>query len=290
MVKSMTAYARVADEGPLGQMVWELRSVNNRYLEVNLRLPETLRPHEARLRARIGEVLGRGKLDATLKFSPAAAAQSLQIDEPAVDQLVTAIRQVTDRIGGMHTSPLDPMALLQWPGIARQRQSLDTEQLVEWVSATLDEALEELIAHRRREGAQLQRVIESKLAELQTRCDAVKQRYPLALSASTEKLRARVLELSEQVEPQRLEQELAILAQKADIAEELDRLAIHIAETAATLQRDEPIGRRLDFLMQELNRETNTTGAKSIDAQITQQVVDMKVLVEQMREQVQNIE
>ena len=288
MIRSMTAFARQEAGTGQGALSWELRSVNHRYLEMGIRLPDELRAAEPAVRARINERLGRGKVDAVCRFQPAAAsATPVELDTDNLARLLAACKQVDAQLP--QPAPLNPVELLRWPGVMRE-EKLDAGPLMEAALSLLDKTLDELVASRETEGEKIHGLM------LQ-RCDAIhklvaqaRKRLPEITAALREKLVARLAELDTPADPGRLEQELVFLVQKLDVDEEMDRLAGHIEEVRDVLQRDEPVGRRLDFLMQELNREANTLGSKSAAAETTNISVELKVLIEQMREQVQNTE
>lgn len=288
MTRSMTAFARHEEQTSLGSLSWEIRSVNHRYLETSFRLDENFRPLEMAMRKLIGDTLSRGKVEVTLRYrAPEQQQENIDINDTLAQAVISRYQQ----LASMADAPaaLDMMKVLQWPGVI-QTESLDQEALSEWVMQSLKQALADLLATREREGAALQQMIEQRCTQIDEIADQVRQRMPEILQAYRDKLQERVKDLAVNLEPERLEQEMVLLAQKSDVAEELDRLQNHVNEVSHVLQRDEPIGRRLDFLMQELNREANTLGSKSIDTSTTRFSVDLKVLIEQMREQIQNIE
>jgi uncharacterized protein (TIGR00255 family) len=288
MIRSMTAFARAEAETAAGALAWELRSVNHRYLEVSLRLPEELRSLEPQVRERVGKALGRGKVDAGLRFRPAAeAGAALELDPEVVERVGRACAAIGSQLGQIQ--PLNPLELLRWPGVLRETER-DLTPLAEAAMALLDRALAELRATREREGAQIHDLLTSRCAAMEALVQEERTRLPAVRARLRDKLSARLAELQAQVDQDRLEQELVFLAQKMDVDEELDRLEGHIAEVRRVLERPEPVGRRLDFLMQEFNREANTLGSKSADADTTRTAVELKVLIEQMREQVQNVE
>ena len=288
MIRSMTAFARQEAVTAQGTLSWELRSVNHRYLEMGIRLPDELRAAEPAVRARINERLGRGKVDIACRYQPAAAAAApVELDADNLDRLLAACKQVAAQLP--QSAPLNPVELLRWPGVVRAEE-IDTRPLVEAALALLDRTLDELVTSRETEGEKI-------LGLLQQRCDALsvlvaqaRNCLPEIRTALRKKLEARLAELDTPADPGRLEQELVFLVQKVDVDEEMDRLDGHIEEVRDVLQRNEPVGRRLDFLMQELNREANTLGSKSAAAETTNISVELKVLIEQMREQVQNTE
>ncbi|KXX66287.1 YicC/YloC family endoribonuclease [Marichromatium gracile] len=288
MIKSMTAFARESSQSALGELTWELRTVNHRYLESMLRLPEELRALDTRIRARLGERLHRGKVDCALRFNPGAGAPvALELNRPLVEQLLAAGDALAG-LSGRDTRPT-PFELLRWPGVIRE-QERDLDQIGAAAMALLDQAIDGLIATREREGARLAQLVRERCDRLEVCVVRVRTRMPEVIAETRARLAERLAELREELDEGRLEQEIVLVATKLDVDEEMDRLTAHIAEVRSVLERDEPIGRRLDFLMQELNRETNTIGSKSSDVEITRTVVDMKVLIEQMREQIQNIE
>ena len=288
MILSMTSFARSESDTEFGKLRWELRSVNHRYLDVSLRMPEELRSLELRVRERVGERLKRGKVECNLRFQALdTQSRNLSIDHELVKRLAAAIHETTIHIPT--PAPIDMLEVLRWPGVMQQ-QEVDQEPLYEAVIALLDEALDDMVDNRAREGEKLKTVI------LQ-RCDAIdalvvkmNALLPTLREQLGRKLKERLAELQIEVEPGRLEQEIVIQAQKMDVDEELDRLSAHVSEVRHVMGRDEPVGRRLDFLMQELNRESNTLGSKSNDAEVTRTSVELKVLIEQIREQIQNIE
>jgi uncharacterized protein (TIGR00255 family) len=284
----MTAFARQEAELDSGTLAWELRSLNHRYLEVSLRLPEELRALESAVRERVSARLGRGKVDCSCRYRPAATGNApVEIDDNNLERLLEACQGVSGRLP--EAAPLNALELLRWPGVVRETET-DTAPLQGAALELLDRALEELLACREREG-------ENIAGLLQQRCDAmaeqvvhVRSLVPEIRSGLRSKMEARLAELDVEADPGRLEQELVLQLQKIDVDEELDRLDSHIAEVLRVLNGKGPIGRRLDFLMQELNREANTLGSKSVAVATTNVSVELKVLIEQMREQVQNVE
>jgi len=288
VTRSMTAFARYEEQTDLGTLSWEIRSVNHRYLEVGFRLDESFRPLEMAMRKFISDTLGRGKVEVALRYkSPEQQQDSLEINEALAERVISRYQQLAALSD--NAAPLDLMKVMQWPGVI-ETPSLDQEALSERVMASLQKALIDLVDTREREGAALQIMIEQRCQQIHRIAEEVRERMPEILQNHRQKLQERVQDLAINLEPERLEQEMVLLAQKSDVAEELDRLQNHVREVESVLQRDEPIGRRLDFLMQELNREANTLGSKSIDTDTTRYSVDLKVLIEQMREQIQNIE
>ncbi len=284
----MTAFARQEWQTEQGDITWEIRSVNHRYLEVALRLEDKFRPLEMQIRKLFNDKLGRGKVDAVLRYK-APEQQNASVDfDP---NLAKALIESCDQLAQMseRTAPIDPLKVLQWPGVIKSG-TLDQTMLNKAVLASLNDAVQELIATRQTEGAALEKMIQQRCDEIDAIANATRRQMPEILEQQRNRLSEKVAELNVNLDPERLEQEIVLLAQKSDVAEELDRLQSHIVEVKNVLQRNEPIGRRLDFLMQELNREANTLGSKSIDTETTRHSVDLKVLIEQMREQIQNIE
>jgi uncharacterized protein (TIGR00255 family) len=288
MIASMTGFARHERSGPFGTLVCEIRSVNHRYLDATLRLPDSCRALETELRQALARDLKRGKVDCTLQQrSPQADVAALDIDQAALDRLLARLRQLNTALG--QTAQVDPIELLRWPGVLRETEN-NTEQLQQAVREVFARTLADLAGARAREGARLAALIETRCAALAEMVTGLRIRLPEAQARIGQRFTERVLELKAQVDPDRIEQEIALLLQRFDVAEELDRLTGHIEETRRTLAGTEPAGRRLDFLMQEFNREANTLSSKSQDLETTRTAVEMKVLIEQMREQVQNIE
>lgn len=285
---SMTAFARSTIQTHWGELCWEIRSVNHRYLEQNLRLPEELRGLEPRVRERINHRLRRGKCDAVLRFQAQGdGGQELSLDLNLARQLVRAAEQLAEL--SEDGRGLSTAQLLQWPGIL-QAPPLDAESLSEEVIQLLDTALTQLLAHRAREGEQIAALIERRCVDVLAEVDQVRAILPDILQAQRERLLARLEEARQKLDAERLEQEMLLLAQKMDVAEELERLETHVKEVRQTIANPGTIGRRLDFLMQEMNREANTLGSKSIHEATTLASVNLKVLIEQMREQIQNVE
>jgi uncharacterized protein (TIGR00255 family) len=288
MIASMTGFARRELAGSFGTLVCEIRSVNHRFLDASLRLPDSCRPLEPELRQAIAQTLKRGKVDCTLNLRATEfSATSLEIDETALAQLLTRLRALSAALPS--EARVDLVELLRFPGIVRQ-EGLDPELLFPPVRAVFSDTLQELARTRAREGARLAGVIEQRVAQLQLMVDAIRARLPEVRVRLRQRFDERLAELGAALDRDRLEQEVLLLLQRVDCDEELDRLGGHIVETLRALQSEEPAGRRLDFLMQELNREANTLSSKSPDLETTRTVVEMKVLIEQMREQVQNVE
>jgi len=292
MISSMTGFARREHSGPYGQLTCEIRSVNHRYLEPGFRLPEELRSLESELRQKLAKELRRGKVDCTFHFRLVQQAErELLIDELALEKVLARSRDIVERAKGQFaaTATLDPLDVLRWPGVLRD-DSTDTDGLQAACRQLFDATVKDLVGTREREGLRLRELIETRCTTLAELVAQVRRRLPELQAGWREKLRERLLELGTQVNAERFEQEVALILQRADVAEELDRLEGHIVEIRRVIAADEPAGRRLDFLMQELNREANTLSSKSQELDTTRIAVDMKVLIEQMREQIQNIE
>ena len=287
MVQSMTAFARIEQNGAYGTLSWELRSVNHRYLEPHLRLPDTLREVEGTVREALRNGLSRGKVECTLKLTESASEQSLHVNQERAQQLIQAAEQISQLIA--QPAALNPLEVLAWPGVL-STQSVDSQAINSAAIELFHSALTQLKESRGREGTDLARLISERLDAIQNEVMVLRDLVPQMLELQRQKILTRCQEMQIELDPQRLEQELVILAQKSDVAEELDRLATHITEVHRVLKTGGAIGRRLDFLMQELNREANTLGSKAIDTRSTQAAVNIKVLIEQMREQIQNIE
>ncbi len=288
MIRSMTAFARVGGEAAGAELTWELRSVNHRYLDIALRLPEELRGLEQAVRERASMRLGRGKLEVVLRWRQGSAeGGEMLIDQDRLSALLHACREVEKR--SAEASSPGVMELLRWPGVVREPE-IDTASIQNQALALLDQALGELVETREREGAKIRDLLLTRCEGIAEQVARVRARLPEVRGRIRDKLEARLAELSAPADSNRLEQELVYLAQKMDVDEELDRLEGHVAEVRRVLERDEPVGRRLDFLMQELNREANTLASKSADQDTTAAAVELKVLIEQMREQVQNVE
>ena len=288
MVRSMTAFARRETEVEAGVLSWELRSLNHRYLEISLRLPEELRQLETAARERINARLARGKLDCVCRFQKASrTAIPVEVDPDNLKRLLAACDTVASGLSDV--TPPDPLDLLRWPGIVRDIP-LDTAPLMQDALALLDDALDELIENRLREGESIMGVLDQRCNAMLEQVSRARSLLPDIRSDLRSKLELRLAELDVEVEPGRLEQELVLQLQKIDVDEELDRLDSHVGEVRRVISGDQPVGRRLDFLMQELNREANTLGSKSVAVDTTGIAVELKVLIEQMREQVQNVE
>jgi uncharacterized protein (TIGR00255 family) len=288
MITSMTGFARGEASGPWGALTCELRSVNHRFLEAQFRLPEELRAGEGDLRQALGRVLKRGKVDCTVYLRGAeGAARALEVDDAVLGRLIHKVRELAGKLPDGRT--IDALDVLRWPGVLRE-PALDAEGLAAAVRDLFAATLKDLAAARAREGARLKELLEQRCTALTDLVAQVRARLPEVHARARARLTDRIAELQVQVDRDRLEQEIAMLLQRLDVAEELDRLTGHIDEARRIIAGGEPAGRRLDFLMQEFNREANTLSSKSQDLETTRLAVDMKVLIEQMREQVQNVE
>ena len=288
MLNSMTGFARQAADSPLGTLTWELRTVNHRYLDIQFRLPEDLRPNETEFRQQVAGKLKRGKIECLLHFRRATSdGAELTINQELVQQLRTKLDELSEIL---HESrAIDPVDVLRWPGVVSETE-IDTGPLFEEASKLLGQTLAELGKMRASEGERIAEMIESRCADIMSISATVRKRMPDVLAAVRQRQQERIDKLDIDADPARLETELALIAQKLDVDEELDRLDSHISEIRDVMGNDEPVGRRLDFLMQELNREANTLGSKSADTETTKAAVELKVLIEQMREQIQNVE
>ena len=286
MIASMTGFARQERSGAFGSLVCEIRSVNHRYLDATVRLPDSCRTLEAELRQRLARDLRRGKVDATIQYrSPAAGA--LEVDEAALAALLARSQQLAQQLAGH--GRINVLELLRWPGVLRDEQS-DPEVLFAAVRALFDDTAAELGAARAREGQRLAELITQRCDALAALIAQVRARLPEVLARVRARLEERLAELGGELNQERIEQEIVLLLHRLDVAEELDRLTGHIEEARRALAAPEAAGRRLDFLLQEFNREANTLASKSQDLETTRIAVEMKVAIEQMREQVQNIE
>ena len=285
MVASMTAFARREDSGEWGHAVWEVRTVNHRYLDISIRLPEELRVLEGKVRERISARLKRGKVECNLRFNSESAAGDFNVNTGLIEKII----QASADLPVTRPAPMNPVDILRWPGVI-DKNTPDLEQLGKSLIVLLEQTLEDLIDICRREGGKISEMIE-------TRCDLslqqvhrIREIIPDIIASTSDRHVARVREIGIELDNGRLEQEISLLAQKLDVAEELDRLETHTLEVKRVLTDTEPVGRRLDFLMQEMNREANTLGSKSAHIDTSNASIELKVLVEQMREQIQNIE
>lgn len=287
MIYSMTGFARLEIKKSWGEAVWEIRSVNQRYLEPFFRLPEAFRGLENSLRDKLRQRLTRGKIECTLRIEHNnQTASALHLNRDWTKQVIQSLQWIKNEAGEGEINLTD---ILRYPGVVEvPEQDLDAMSL-DLLSA-FDELLNDFIAMRGREGAKLQAIIQQRLEVINLEVEKVRSQMPSVLQWQRDRLLQRFQEAQLQLEPQRLEQEMVLLAQRIDVAEELDRLQMHVKETTNILQKGGAVGRKLDFMMQELNRESNTLSSKSINAEITASGVELKVLIEQMREQIQNLE
>lgn len=287
MIRSMTAFAACERAATGGQLACELRSVNHRFHELTVRAPEELRAIEPALRERVAQKVSRGKVDLVLRFRPVAGSRGeLRLNQALLDQLAEAAQGAQDRFPGLRTEFTE---LLRYPGVVEE-EALDQAGLQADALALLDETLAEFVAAREREGAKLAAVMRERIDGIERITGQVRDWLPEIRAALRAKLDGKLADLKLPLDPGRLEQEVVLNLQKIDVDEELDRLASHVAEARRVLGLPEAVGRRLDFLMQEFNREANTLGSKSVDSRTTQAAVELKVLIEQLREQVQNLE
>lgn len=288
MIQSMTGYARHEFKADWGTATWEMRSVNQRYLETYFRLPEQIRSLENPLRERLRKQLQRGKVECNLRIQieQQQAEGGLNLNEELARNVISSANWVANQCSSAQINPLD---VLRWPGVVAQQEE-DMDKIQVDVVAAFETCLAEFISNRASEGKALERMIDERLEGISEQVAMVRVRMPEVLQWQREKLLARFEEANIELDPQRLEAEMVLLAQKTDVAEELDRLSAHVVETRKILRKGGACGRRLDFMMQEFNREANTLGSKSINTDITAAAVELKVLIEQMREQIQNIE
>ena len=284
MTKSMTAFARSES----GHISWEIRSVNHRYLEVGVKVPDAFRSLEIGLRNKLKAQLNRGKIDCQLRIGHSQASEAnLSIDEKLLEDLTGALATIIPKLETV--APVNPLEVLKWPGLLSEPTE-DEETIKRTVVELFDAALAQLIEMRSSEGAELRKIILEKLADLRSIVEQAATEAPIISARQRDKMISKLNDLKIEADAGRIEQELVIMAQKSDVAEELDRLNTHIEEVSATLDSTEAVGRRLDFLMQELNREANTLSSKAVATNTTIQAVELKVAIEQMREQIQNIE
>nr|MBO2512489.1 YicC family protein [Gammaproteobacteria bacterium] len=284
----MTGFASAEALAPPYRLTWELRSVNHRFLDLGIRLPDELRALEPECREIVAARVRRGKVDCVLKIGVEdEAAANTELDPAALDELYALAERVRQRFADAR--PLSVIDVLRWPGVLKERR-IDAAELATPAKRALEEAAAALEAARAREGERLAQLLEERSRAILELVDRVRPYVAGAEERYRKKLEERLAKLDVQAQPERLEQELVLVAQRFDVSEEVDRLAAHVAEVRSVLERAEPIGRRLDFLLQEMNREANTLGSKSQDEDLTRTAVELKVLIEQMREQVQNLE
>lgn len=288
MIQSMTAFARAQAQGKWGSAVCELRSINHRYLELIVRVPETLHEFEVALREQIRNHIKRGKIECYIRYQPGEiGGTEITINTKLAKELYLANEKIASLL--KNPAPVNTMDILRWPGIL-QIAELDLETIEDEIIQLMERALTDLIAARAREGEELKQLFLQRLESMKVEIAKVRQRLPEILKEQRERLIKRFADVKLELDTGRLEQEMILFSQKTDVAEELDRLDAHISEVRRILKQGGLAGRRLDFLMQELNREANTLGAKSVDVETTRSSVELKVLIEQMREQVQNVE
>jgi len=288
MPNSMTGFARSNTQEQWGEISCEIRSVNHRYLEPTIRLPESLRAFEPTIRNALRKQLSRGKVDVNFQLTlNNSSPDSMNVNNSVLKALLGAV----DQVKALHpdTAPIDAVRLLQYPGVISQA-SVNSDLVTAAAKNLLEQTLKNLLKHRVREGAELQQLIDERLNHIADLVVDVRKKMPKIIRAQKEKLKQRLNELGAELDQDRIEQEIVIIANKTDVDEELDRLDTHLGEVRHILSKKGAIGRRLDFMMQELNREANTLSSKSIDSATTQIAVSLKVLIEQMREQIQNIE
>ena len=288
MTRSMTAFGRVECTDHEQPVCWEIRSVNHRYLEASFRMPDSCRHLEIPLRDALRKQLQRGKVECSLRLGERRMEMDAQLDDSVVHSLQHSIRHLQGQWPELATP--SALEILKWPGVMAEPDKSDNESRDAGIQSAFEQALAAHIAQREQEGAALAAIVRDKLSSMETLANTVEAGMPAIQAAQEQRLRDRLSAVADDIDNNRLEQELVYLAQKMDVAEELDRLRTHIAEIRRALDGNEPCGRRLDFLMQELNREANTLGSKSADASTSQASVELKVLIEQVREQVQNIE
>ena len=287
MARSMTAFARNTTDFNWGSVTCELRSVNHRFLETSFRLPDTLRQIEMPLREIARKKLARGKIDCSIQLAFNNTDANVEADMELAQRYIDIAEKLSTEL--KNPAAISPLDILRWPGILKE-QTVETDELLAAARETFSVTVDQLLEGRQREGEKLAQMIEQRLAGIESQVEIVRQHLPDILNEQRDRLRQKLSELKEQLDMDRLEQEMVIIANRTDVDEELDRLEAHISEIRRVLESKESIGRRLDFLMQELNREANTLGSKSIAGVTTQASVELKVLIEQMREQIQNIE
>lgn len=288
MIRSMTAYARQELNETWGQAAWELRSVNQRYLETYIRLPEQFRSLEPIIRERLRQRLTRGKVECNLRFEvdPSNQNQALLLNKKLAEQVLQAADWIRTEYQAGEINPID---VLRWPGVMSAKEQ-DLDVISQQIMSLLDKAIDDFIHVREREGESLKALIVQRLEGVSAEIDKIRTKMPEIVIWQKDRLQGKFDEANLELDKSRLEQEIVLLAQRIDVAEELDRLTTHVKETYTILAKNEAVGRRLDFMMQEFNRESNTIASKSINSDITNSAIELKVLIEQMREQIQNIE
>ena len=288
MLHSMTGFARQSSESSLGTLTWELRAVNHRYLDISFKMPDELKAHEPALRQVVSDRLKRGKVECAFHFRRAIDKSSdMELDEELIKLISARINDVSSVV--RNPGRADPLDILRWPGVVQQPK-VDVEPLLEEALALLESAVGAMAEMRASEGDRIGAMLEARCTEIESLATGVRERMPEVRDAMRQRQRERLDKLDVSADPERLEVEIALLLQKIDVDEEIDRLDSHLAEIRDAMSRDDAVGRRLDFLMQELNREANTLASKSADSETTKAAVELKVLIEQMREQVQNVE
>ena len=288
MLQSMTAFADKEIQLSLGTLRWELRSINHRYLEMSLRLPDAFHEIEVLIREHVRHYIKRGKIECFMRYQPSETTNAdMILNVDLVQKLCRATEAIAKQLN--NPAPVSTLDVLHWPGVL-QVAEVDVDIIQNEVLQLLEQTLQNLVEARCREGEQLKKLFLQRLEGMTAELVKVRKRIPEILNGQRERLMSRFSEASLQLDSGRLEQELVLLAQKIDVTEEIERLETHIAEVLRVLKHGGSMGRRLDFLMQELNREANTLGSKSVDTDTTRASVELKVLIEQMREQVQNVE
>ncbi len=286
----MTAFARGETNFNNMLITLELRSVNHRYLDISIRAPEEVREIEQSLRTQLGEQLSRGKVELNIRTQTSSQSENLtdiQLNMALVEQIARVSKSIAQHLP--NTDRVNPLDILRWPGVM-QAEQINKQELQKNIMQCLDQALTDFVAMRQREGKKLATMLLERCSAMEKIVSKVEKIIPTILDTRKQKILARIAELDIDQDDKRIEQEIVLLAQKMDVSEETDRLGAHVSEVRNILKQTKPVGRRLDFLMQELNREANTLGSKSVDTETTRASVDLKVLIEQMREQVQNIE
>ena len=287
MIYSMTAFARLEVKKDWGDAVWEIRSVNQRYLENFFRLPEQFRGLENTLREKLRQSLTRGKIECSLRIETKKQTNGeLNLNKEFANQVIQSLQWIKAQAGEGEINLTD---VLRYPGVV-EAQEQDLDAISQDLLTAFDDLLTDFIAMRGREGEKLNDIIQQRLDAITVEADKVRSQMPVVLQWQRERLLQRFEDAQINLDPQRVEQEMILLAQRVDVAEELDRLQMHVKETTNILKKGGAVGRKLDFMMQELNRESNTLASKSINADITASAVELKVLIEQMREQIQNLE
>lgn len=284
----MTAYGRVENSEGQNSISCEIRSVNHRYSEISIRLPEELRPLEQKIRDHISGKIKRGKIECNIRIEKHNAYdEALSINQDLLKNIIEASKRINSDLST--SAPLDSLDLLRWPGVL-EKSTLDVKEIDKLLFPLVNEAIDIVIDTRQREGEKIKKMLTDRCTKIKEIINNVQKQIPDILKNYRKKLTQRVQEISDEIDNDRLEQELLFLSQKADIEEEIDRLSAHVDEVVRVIERKEPIGRRLDFLMQEMNRESNTLGSKSNHIYTSNASVELKVVIEQMREQIQNIE